>query len=132
MAKITNTIADANDAFEFYRAGYASMLWGFWLREHEAAKVSNWQKCFRSRVLEELEFLDDDDPINDMQALHALAITFLHANDSINAAATLAILFKPVEDEQATCAKIKSRDFELDNKKGDRGHERLCDSAFVW
>lgn len=83
-----------------YVPGYASILWGRWLRDYEGAETSNWRKCFQARMLEELEMLDDNDPSNDMQGLFALAITLLHAGDEQNAACVLGILFKPVQDAQ--------------------------------
>lgn len=102
MATVTNTTTeDVEDAFDFYGTGYASMLWGCWLREYESAEASIWRKCFRARILEELELLDDNDPTNDMKGLHTLAITLLHLGDDTNAAAILAVVFKPLEDIRA-------------------------------
>ena len=115
MATVTSsTTENTDDAFEFWGAGYASMLWGRWRREYEAAQAADWRKCFRARILEELKLLDDDDPTNDMQGLHTLAITLLHVDDSINAAAILAILFKPVEDERAASVKTKDDEKNLE------------------
>ena len=104
MATITNSNSmteNIDDAFEFWGAGYASMLWGQWRRDHQSVDALTWRKCFRARVLEELNLLDDNDPTNDMQGLHTLAITLLHADDCENAAAILAVLFKPVEDQRS-------------------------------
>ena len=98
LSVVTETSADDADAFDFYGTGYASMLWGRWLRDYEDAEEAVWRKCFKARALEEMDMLDDNDPNNDTRGLHALAVTLLEAGDRINAGAILAILFKPLED----------------------------------
>jgi tetratricopeptide (TPR) repeat protein len=98
LSVVTETSAEDDDAFDFYGTGYASMLWGRWLRDYEDAEDSVWRKCFKARALEEMDMLDDNDPSNDTRGLHALAVTLLEAGDRINAGAILAILFKPLED----------------------------------
>lgn len=85
------------DLFDFYGPGYASMLWGCWLRTYETAEEAMWKKTFKARLLDELNMLDDEDPSNDMAGLHALAITLLHLGDDDAAGAILAILFMPLK-----------------------------------
>jgi tetratricopeptide (TPR) repeat protein len=103
LSVVTETSADDDDdddddAFDFYGTGYASMLWGRWLRDYQDAEEGVWRKCFKARALEEMDMLDDNDPSNDTRGLHALAVTLLQAGDRINAGAILAVLFKPLED----------------------------------
>jgi tetratricopeptide (TPR) repeat protein len=98
LSVVTETSADDDDAFDFYGTGYASMLWGRWLRDYQDAEEGVWRKCFKARALEEMDMLDDKDPSNDMRGLHALAVTLLQAGDRTNAGAILAVLFKPLED----------------------------------
>ena len=98
ISVVTETSADDDDVFDFYGTGYASMLWGRWLRDYEGAEEIVWRKCFKARALEEMDMLDDNDPSNDTRGLHALAVTLLQAGDRINAGAILAIVFKPLED----------------------------------
>jgi tetratricopeptide (TPR) repeat protein len=98
LSVVTETSADDDDAFDFYGTGYASMLWGRWLRDYQGAEEGVWRKCFKARALEEMDMLDDNDPSNDTRGLHALAVTLLQAGDRINAGAILAVLFKPLED----------------------------------
>lgn len=98
LSVVTETSFDDDDAFDFYGTGYASMLWGRWLRDYQHAEEAVWRKCFKARALEEIDMLDDDDPSNDTRGLHALAVTLLQAEDRINAGAILAVLFRPLED----------------------------------
>jgi tetratricopeptide (TPR) repeat protein len=98
LSVVTETSADDDDAFDFYGTGYASMLWGRWLRDYQDAEEGVWRKCFKARALEEMDMLDDNDPSNDTRGLHALAVTLLQAGDRTNAGAILAVLFKPLED----------------------------------
>ncbi|KAL9008061.1 MAG: hypothetical protein Q9180_009543, partial [Flavoplaca navasiana] len=74
----TNANEDYRDFFDFYGPGYASLLWGRWLRTYERAPEDIWKKAFKARILDELNMLDDEDPSNDMAGLHSLAITLLH------------------------------------------------------
>jgi len=98
LSVVTETSADDDDAFDFYGTGYASMLWGRWLRDYQDTEEGVWRKCFKARALEEMNMLDDNDPSNDTRGLHSLAVTLLQAGDRINAGAILAVLFKPLED----------------------------------
>jgi tetratricopeptide (TPR) repeat protein len=98
LSVVTETSVDDDDAFDFYGTGYASMLWGRWLRDYQDAEEGVWRKCFKARALEEMDMLDDNDPSNDTRGLHALSITLLQAGDRTNAGAILAVLFKPLED----------------------------------
>ena len=88
-----------SENFDFYGTEYPSMLWGCWMRDHQGTEVAAWRKCFKARLLEQMNMLDDDDPSNDEAGLHALAATLFKAGDRKNAGAILAILFKALEDE---------------------------------
>lgn len=48
-----------------------------------------------------MNVLDDDDPANDTTGLEILAVSLFHAGYREDAAAMLAILFKPLEDIKA-------------------------------
>lgn len=84
--------------FDFYMQDYPSLLWGRWLRDYRKTDEATWKKCFRARLLEEMNSLDDNDPTNDTEGLQTLALSLAHAGDRQNAAAILAILFKWVEN----------------------------------
>ena len=88
------------DGFDVFVQDYPAMLWGRWLQEYEKADEATWRKCFRVRMLEHLNKLDDDDPSNDTKGLTQLAMTLLHAGDRTNAGAALAVLLKSLEDGQ--------------------------------
>ncbi|KAL8647887.1 MAG: hypothetical protein Q9226_006245, partial [Calogaya cf. arnoldii] len=98
LATVTSTAdEDFEDFFDFFGPGYASMLWGCWLRTYERADEGIWRKTFKVRILDELSTLDDEDPSNDMAGLHSLAITLLHLGDDEVAGAILAVLFMPLK-----------------------------------
>jgi tetratricopeptide (TPR) repeat protein len=84
--------------FDLYRGNYATMLWGRWLRDYMKEPQAKWRSCFRVRLLEEMNSIDDDDPSNDTQGLVSLAVSLFHAGDRENAAAILAVIFRTVED----------------------------------
>ncbi|POS70166.1 hypothetical protein DHEL01_v211436 [Diaporthe helianthi] len=82
-----------DDVFFFYTTGYPSLLYGRWLRDYEKAPPAVWRKCFRARILEQMDGLSDDDPTNDTAACRALAISLFQAGDRNNAGLLLAALF---------------------------------------
>ncbi|KAK6519902.1 hypothetical protein TWF506_000197 [Arthrobotrys conoides] len=92
----TSSGTDSQETFDFYGPGYPSVLWGRWRQLFEQAKKVKWRKCFRPRVLEELDMLDDENPENDTAGIYNLAITLLQAGDERNASGLLTILFRPL------------------------------------
>ncbi|KAI1274586.1 hypothetical protein F5Y07DRAFT_211773 [Xylaria sp. FL0933] len=86
------------DVFSYYAPGYPSLLYGRWLREYEKAKPSVWRECFRARILEQINGLDDEDPTNDTKACKRLAISLFQADDDKRASAIIAVLFKTLEE----------------------------------
>lgn len=85
------------DIFALYTPGYPSLLYGRWLRDYEKAPPAIWRKCFRARILEQMNGLDDDDPTNDTAACQKLAISLLQVGDRKNAGLILAVLFGTLE-----------------------------------
>lgn len=98
---VHTSVAEDYDGFDFFREDYPSLLWGRWLRDYRHAEEKAWRRCFKARLLEEMNSLDDDDPANDMDGMQSLAVSLFHAKDRRNAAAILAILFKPLEGAKA-------------------------------
>ncbi|KAI0502831.1 hypothetical protein F5B22DRAFT_652677 [Xylaria bambusicola] len=86
------------DVFAYYTPGYPSLLYGRWLRDYEKAKPSVWRECFRARILEQMNGLDDDDPTNDTIACRRLAMSLFQAGDVKRASAIVAVLFKTLEE----------------------------------
>lgn len=99
---VKTSSAEGYDGFDFFSRDYPSMLWGRWMRDYKKADEKVWRQCFKVRLLEEMNTLDDDDPTNDMTGMASLAVSLLHAGDRTNAAAILAVLFKPLEDTMIT------------------------------
>jgi tetratricopeptide (TPR) repeat protein len=81
--------------------GHPSQLYGIWLREHENAEERVWRAYFRASILEGLELLNDDDPVNDQHGYASLAGTLLRAGDKDNGLAALSITLKNLELRQA-------------------------------
>lgn len=48
--------------------GYASIIYGSWLRNHGGAEEEVWRECFQAAVAQGLDMLVDDDPVNDQVA----------------------------------------------------------------
>lgn len=123
LATATNTTSeDFADFFAFYGTGYASTLWGCWLRKYEMATEDTWRKAFKARILEELNMLDDEDPSNDVASLHSLAITLLHLDDEVAAGALLAVLFMPLKALRESTAQLAE-----DSGKGEHESEDVQD-----
>lgn len=98
---VETSFAEDYDGFDFFRKDYPSLLWGRWLRDYKKADEKAWRKCFKVRLLEEMNSLDDDDPTNDTSGMASLAVSLFHAGNRRAAAAILAVLFKPLEDAKA-------------------------------
>lgn len=110
------------DVFALYTPDYPSLLYGRWLREYEKAEPAVWRKCFRARILESLNGLDDKDPVNDTAAYTKLAISLFQAGDEKRAGAIVAVLFKALEDYLATRQKNHSTN-EVDASRVGEGEE---------
>lgn len=129
LATVTNMANEESvDFFDFYGPGYASMLWGCWLRTYERAEEGMWKKTFKARILDELSTLDDEVPSNDMAGLHSLAITLLHLGDDEAAGVILAVLFMPLKAlrgsehaENTDDDEVQKREDVADEDENDRG-----------
>ncbi|TGJ88629.1 hypothetical protein E0Z10_g27 [Xylaria hypoxylon] len=107
---VTYVPGSDEDVFSYYTPGYPSLLYGRWLREYEKAKPSVWRKCFRARILEQINGLDDDDPTNDTGACNRLAISLFQADDEKRAGALVAVLFKTLEEYMAEKERNKTEE----------------------
>jgi hypothetical protein len=111
LALASTYIPDSGEnVFDVYTPGYPSLLYGRWLRDYEKAAPSVWRKCFRARILEQMNGLDDDDPTNDTSACMRVAMSLFHADDEGRAGAILHVVFKTLEDYMAE--KQRQRDAE--------------------
>lgn len=111
LASTTSIDPDGDgDIFAYYTPGYPSLLYGRWLRDYEKAPPAVWRKCFRARILELMNGLDDDDPTNDTAACQKLAISLFQAGDRKNAGLILAAIFGTLEKYMAE--KSEHRDAE--------------------
>lgn len=108
----------SEDVFALYTSGYPSLLYGRWLREYENAEPDVWRKCFRARILEQMNGLDDDDPTNDTATCSNVAMSLFQAGDEKRAGAIISVLYKTLEEymaqkraqrEAATAAEAESQ-----------------------
>lgn len=105
------------DGFDFYLEDYPSLLWGRWLREYQQAEEKVWRKCFKSRLLCQMNSLDDDDPANDTAGIISLAKSLFHAGDRHNAAAILSFLFIPLPDAEAAADEYSNEVYEPEDDR---------------
>jgi hypothetical protein len=87
----------SSDSVTVYKINTASLLLGMYLRVHGGVEESTWKACFRNSVLQAVDMLGDDDPMNNQFAYGTLATTLLAAGDRLNATAALAVTMKPLE-----------------------------------
>ncbi|KAI0424360.1 hypothetical protein F5Y09DRAFT_324588 [Xylaria sp. FL1042] len=115
---VTYVSGSDEDVFSYYTPGYPSLLYGRWLRDYEKAKPSVWRECFRARILEQINGLDDEDPTNDTKACTRLAISLFQADDEKRASAIIAVLFKTLEEYMA-----RKESVEGEQGKGEENRE---------
>lgn len=110
---------EKGDGFALYTDGYPSLLYGRWLRDYEKSPPAVWRKCFRARILEQMNGLSDDDPTNDTAACSELAVSLFQAGDRKNAGLILAVLFGTLKKYMAEKAEQKNADIQVE--EGDNG-----------
>lgn len=114
LASTTSIDPDGDgDIFSLYTPGYPSLLYGRWLRDYEKAAPVVWRKCFRARILEQMNGLSDDDPANDTAACQQLAVSLFQAGDRKNAGLILAVLFGTLEKYMAEKSQEKNAESHL-------------------
>lgn len=114
LASTTSVDHDGHgETFALYTAGYPSMVYGRWLRDYEKAPPAVWRKCFRARILEQMNALSDDDPTNDTDACRELAVSLFQAGDRENAGLILAVVFGTLEKYMAEKAEQKDTEFQV-------------------
>ena len=99
------------DGFDVYLPYYPALLWGRWLREYQKADENVWRKCFRAKLLAEMNALEKDDS-NSVSGLRSLAVAMLHAGDHHMALVLFAVLFEPFQDSMIS--KIQAEPHRLD------------------
>lgn len=120
LASTTSVEHEENgDGFALYTDGYPSLLYGRWLRDYEKSPPAVWRKCFRARILEQMNGLSDDDPTNDTAACSELAVSLFQAGDRKNAGLILAVLFRTLKKYMAEKAEQKHAEFQ--NEQGEDG-----------
>lgn len=77
-----------------YKINNAALLLCTYLR-HEGAEKAVWKQCIRHTMLEAIDMLGDDDPLNDVYAYCMLVDTLIAAGDIKDAAAAAAVVFMP-------------------------------------
>ena len=91
LAKTSNVegVQDTSDSED------SSLMLGLWYRLH--GREQEAKLCFRSRILDGIDTLTDDDPENDIYGYMSLASAFLKAGDRENAGAAFAFTMAPLD-----------------------------------
>jgi hypothetical protein len=75
-----------------YRMNNAAQKLGVYYRKYGKAEESVWKACFRDAIIEALDMLEDDTPINDVVAYVQLQYLLVSAGDLKNAKAAAAVV----------------------------------------
>lgn len=102
------------------RTSNPSILLGTWLRKLNQ-DADEWKDYFRAKILEGIALLRDSDPENDQQAYAYLGTTLLHAGQTNDALAALAVTLLPLMSPE-----IKGKD-KLDAKTEDKGQQESAE-----
>ncbi|KAK2603101.1 hypothetical protein N8I77_009583 [Diaporthe amygdali] len=130
LASTTSMNPDGDgDIFSLYTPGFPSLLYGRWLRDYEKAAPAVWRKCFRARILEQMNGLSDDDPANDTAACQQLAVSLFQAGDRKNAGLILAVLFGTLEKYMAEKSQETNAESHLVEKEDSKHAAKETDAA---
>ena len=91
LAKASN----AKDVQDVSASEDSSLMLGLWYRHH--GREQEAKSCFRTRILNGIDTLTDDDPENDLYGYMTLAATLLKAGDRVNAGAAFAVTTGPLD-----------------------------------
>ena len=100
VSKLENLAKHKQGSKRYYRASYAALLLGLWLREYANVDEESWMACIKPSAKQGLYLLSDDDPWNDQQAYANLGKALLLAGDILNASIALGITMRPLADFQ--------------------------------
>lgn len=100
LAELSNSLQGDGEYDKDYSTGYASRLYGIWLRDHEQAEESEWKDCFRASILKGIELLNDEDPDNDQWGYTSLGLFLLQAGDLDSGRSAMYLTIKPKEAYQ--------------------------------
>ena len=91
LAKASN----AKDVQDASISEHSSLMLGLWYRLHRREQEA--KSCFRTRILNGIDTLTDDDPENDLYGYITLAVALLKAGDRENAGAAFAVTTAPLD-----------------------------------
>lgn len=74
---------------DFTRQTIRLCFWGMYLRRYGGTDESKWKACFRDSILQGIDMLGDEDPMNDQSAYASLTEALLAAGARSNAAVVL-------------------------------------------
>ena len=103
-----------------YKMNDCAYMLGIYLRKYTKVNETDWKACFRNPIVESLDLLGDEDPLNDIDAYLQLEILLMAAGDVQNASAAGAVILTEYsEGEDAEVRKaLKEINF--------RGPFRIC------
>jgi len=75
-----------------YQMNDSAYMLGIYLRKYAKVNESDWKACFRNPIVEGLDMLSDEDPLNDINAYVRLVTLLMAAGDVQNASAVSAVI----------------------------------------
>jgi hypothetical protein len=98
VSKLRNlAVAEDSDTKDspVYKVNDEALTLGTYLRQYGNVDDCAWKSCFRDYVIQSIDLLGDEDPLNDIDAYAQLVKVLLAAGDVRNASAAAAVVLIP-------------------------------------
>ena len=85
-----------------YQMNDSAYILGIYLRKYAKVNETDWKACFRNPIVEALDMLSDEDPLNDIDAYMRLTKLLMAAGDVQNASAVSAVILTEYSNGEDT------------------------------